>query len=95
MEITEIRVYPLSKEDSTLKAFASVTFDDAIVVTGIRVIDGSNGLFISMPQSKDNDGEYHDIVFPKSKEARTELQDAVIDAFMAEAKPKKKSYGKK
>ena len=94
MEITEVRVYPLSKEDSTLKAFASVTFDDAFVVTGIRVIEGSKGLFISLPQSKDNDGEYHDIAFPKTKELRGELVDAVITAFEEETKPKKK-YGKK
>ena len=94
MEITEVRIYPLSKEDSTLKAFASVTFDDAFVVTGIRVIEGSKGLFISLPQSKNNDGEYHDIAFPKTKELRDELVEAVISSYEEEAKPKKK-YGKK
>lgn len=90
MKITETRVFPLSKKDSTLKAFASITIDDAICITGIRIVEGKNGLFMSMPQSKDNDGEYHDIVYPITKEAREELEAAVLDAYDDAAKPKRK-----
>ena len=89
MKITDVRVYPLSKQDSNLKAFAAVTLDAAVCITGIRVVEGSNGLFISMPQSKDAEGEYHDIAFPISKEAREELTDAVLDAYKDADKPKK------
>ena len=90
MKITETRVFPLSKKDSNLKAFASVTIDDAICITGIRIVEGKIGLFMSMPQSKDNDGEYHDIAFPITKEAREELEAAVLDAYDDAAKPKRK-----
>lgn len=90
MKITETRVFPLSKKDSNLKAFASITIDDAICITGIRIVEGKNGVFMSMPQSKDNDGEYHDIVFPITKEAREELEAAVLDAYDDAAKPKRK-----
>lgn len=90
MKITEVRVFPLSKKDSTLKAFASITIDDAICITGIRIVEGKLGLFVSMPQSKDNEGEYHDVAFPITKEAREEIQDAVLDEYEAAAKPKRK-----
>ena len=90
MKITETRVYPLSNKDSNLKAFASITLDDAVCITGIRIVEGKMGLFVSMPQSKDNDGEYHDVAFPITKEAREEIQDAVLDAYDAAAKPKRK-----
>ena len=90
MKITEVRVFPLSKKDSNLKAFASITLEDAVCITGIRIVEGKMGLFVSMPQSKDNDGEYHDIAFPITKEAREEIQDAVLDAYEDAAKPKRK-----
>ena len=45
---------------------------------------------MSMPQSKDNEGEYHDIAFPITKEAREELEAAVLDAYDDAAKPKRK-----
>lgn len=90
MKITEARVYPLSNKDSNLKAFASITIDDVVCITGIRIIEGKNGLFMSMPQSKDNEGEYHDVAFPITKDAREAIQDAVLDEYEAAAKPKRK-----
>lgn len=90
MKITEVRVFPLSKKDSNLKAFASITIDDAVCITGIRIVEGKNGVFMSMPQSKDNEGEYHDIAFPITKEAREELEATVLDAYEDAAKPKRK-----
>lgn len=90
MKITEARVFLLGNKESTLKAFASITIDDAVCITGIRIIEGKNGLFISMPQSKDNDGEYHDVAFPITKDAREAIQDAVLDEYEAATKPKRK-----
>ena len=52
MEITEVRVFLKSSPDKKLKAYATVTFDNAFVVRNIKVIDGSSGLFIAMPSRK-------------------------------------------
>jgi stage V sporulation protein G len=38
--------------DKKLKAYATVTFDNAFVVRNIKVIEGSNNLFIAMPSRK-------------------------------------------
>ena len=81
MKVTDVRIYPISKKDSNLKAFASVTLDEVICITSICIVSGSKGLFISMPQSKVNDGEYHDIVFPLSAEARDILSQKIIAAY--------------
>ena len=53
MEITEVHIS--LKEEDKLKAFANVTFDDVFVIRGLKVIDGSNGLFVCMPSRKMND----------------------------------------
>ena len=52
MEITEIRVFLKEGQDKKLKAFTTVTFDNAFVVRNIKVIQGANGLFIAMPSRK-------------------------------------------
>ena len=52
MEITEIRVFPKEGQDKKLKAYTTVTFDNAFVVRNIKVIQGSSGLFIAMPSRK-------------------------------------------
>ena len=52
MEITEIRVFLREGQDKKLKAYTTVTFDNAFVVRNIKVIQGSSGLFIAMPSRK-------------------------------------------
>ncbi len=52
MEITEVKVFLKDSPDKKLKAYVTVTFDNAFVVRNIKVIDGANGLFIAMPSRK-------------------------------------------
>lgn len=52
MEITEVRVFLKDSPDKKLKAYATVTFDNAFVVRNIKVIEGGSGLFIAMPSRK-------------------------------------------
>ena len=52
MEVTEIRIFPKEGQDKKLKAYATVTFDNAFVVRNIKVIQGAGGLFIAMPSRK-------------------------------------------
>lgn len=88
MNITDVRVRIVKKDDSKLKAVASVTFDDCFVVHDIKVIEGNEGYFIAMPSRKTNDGEYKDIAHPIKTETREELIKVVLNAFEEEkAKP--------
>ena len=52
MEITEVRIFPKDSPDKKLRAYATVTFDNAFVVRNIKVIQGASGLFIAMPSRK-------------------------------------------
>lgn len=52
MEITEVRVSVRDGGNKKLKAYATVTFDDCFVVRNIKVIEGTNGLFVAMPARK-------------------------------------------
>ena len=63
--------------NSKIKAIADVSFEGGFRVTGIKVCQGSKGLFLGMPSNSytNSDGEkkYTDIFFPTTKEAREAL----------------------
>lgn len=72
-------------KDSPIKAIASATMDGMFVVKNLRVVDGSNGCFVAMPQEsytdKQGNTKYRDTFFPMTKQARTMLEAAVLSAF--------------
>jgi stage V sporulation protein G len=52
MEITEVRISLKDGQNTRLRAYATVTFDNAFVVRNIKVIEGRSGLFVAMPSRK-------------------------------------------
>ena len=84
MKITDIRIRLMENDDSRLKAVASVTIDDCIAIHDIKIVDGTDGYFVSMPSRKSSRGEYRDIVHPINNEARAELTNAVMEAYKLE-----------
>ena len=70
--------------DEKLKAVASITIDECFVVHDIKVINGRDGLFISMPNRKTPEGEYKDIVHRINTATREELKKTILDAYEAE-----------
>jgi len=71
------------ENDSSLKAFADVIFNGQLLVKGIRVADGRNGLFAGMPKSQGKDGRWYDTVRILDEELKQELQDRVLEAYNA------------
>jgi stage V sporulation protein G len=52
MKITEVRVKLLDNQPDKLRGFASITINNAMVVRDLKIIEGTNGLFIAMPSRK-------------------------------------------
>ena len=77
----DVRTYPIIEPKSNVMAFASVTINYMIAINGIRIIDGQNGLFAQMPQTRDNKGNFRDVAFPVTKELRAQLNDTVVGQY--------------
>jgi len=90
MKVTEAKVIKLDTQNS-LKGFASITLDEELVIKGLKIVDGKKGLFVSMPNEKGKDDKYYDTVFPLNKELRSDIEDAVLDAYDEAEDPKKSS----
>jgi stage V sporulation protein G len=73
------RVYKIDG-DEKLKAFVDVSLA-GVVVKGLRVVNGSNGLFLSMPRHQGKDGKWYETVYPATKEMRKQLSDLVLAAY--------------
>jgi len=80
MTVTDVRVRKIDGEGK-MRAVASITIDDEMVVHDIKIIEGDWGLFIAMPSKKGANGEYRDIAHPINSETRNRLQDMILEAY--------------
>lgn len=80
MEITDVRV-PKICDDDKMKAIVSITIDGEFAVHDIKLIDGSNGLFVAMPSKKLGKGEFRDIAHPLSSSTREVIKDAIFQEY--------------
>jgi stage V sporulation protein G len=82
MEITDVRVS--IRDEEKLKAFVTITFDDCFVVRGLKIIEGSEGLFVAMPSRRKRDGSFQDIAHPIHSDMRNRMEDQILDEYHAE-----------
>lgn len=79
--ITDVNVYPLAYSNNNTVALASVIVDNAVAVNSIAVKCSQEGeLYLQLPQKLNKaTGQYEDIFFPITKEARDELNSKIFD----------------
>ena len=63
-----------------VRAFFDLNTTEGFTIKGFKIIEGINGLFVSMPSQKGSDGEYYDSIYT-SKELREELNKLALDAY--------------
>ena len=80
MEITDIRIRKINLE-SKMKAVVSVTFDNCLVIHDIKVIEGSDKLFVAMPSRKTPEGEFKDIAHPINMDMRDKLEKGILEKY--------------
>lgn len=79
INITEVRIH--LREDAKLKAFASMTIDNCFVIQGMKLIHGSRGLFVAMPNRRRPDGLFQDICHPLDRQTRCEIETRILDEY--------------
>ena len=78
----DVKIHALRTNGPVL-ANASVDLNGCFAIRGVKVMNGSNGPFVSMPSYKSGN-EYRDVCFPCTKEFRQQFQQAVLDAYQQE-----------
>ncbi len=84
----KVSVTPMQNPEGCIKANASVIFNNAFKVTGIRIgISQKGNIFVSMPDYKtgrlDDNGRdiYQDIVYPVTRQLRQELYNEIVKEY--------------
>lgn len=80
MEITDVRVFPVDDNDK-LRAFVSVVIDNCFIISDIKVIEGPEGLFLSMPSKRTKNGTFRDIAHPLNAETREYMEARILPAY--------------
>ena len=79
MEITDVKVFPVQEEK--LKAFVSVVLDDCFMVNDIKIIQGRENRFISMPSRRKKNGDFKDVAHPLNNETRRMMEDRILAEY--------------
>lgn len=67
--------------NSKTKAFIDLKLDDTLVIKGLTLVNGDNGLFLSFPSTKGKDGKYYNSIYSLDKEWLKLLQDTCIKKY--------------
>ena len=85
-----VRMHPLDKEGSNVKAVGQIYIEDSFIINNINIIEGKKGLFVTMPSYKtkkvDEEGKaiYQDICYPVTRNFRDKLFASILDGYAAE-----------
>ena len=80
MTITDIKIRKIIPE-GRLRAVISITIDDQLAIHDIKVVQGDDRLFVAMPSRREENGVYRDIIHPISTNARSALENSIIEAY--------------
>jgi len=80
MELSVKRLVKFDGEGS-LKAYCDLAIGDQFLVKGLRVVQGKNGLFVSMPREQGKDQKWYDNVVLLTDKAKTDVNRVVLDAY--------------
>src|SRR5512136_416610 len=80
LNITDIRITKI-EGDEKLRAFAAIILDGCFLVGDLRIVEGEEGYFVSMPSKRKRDGSFKDIAYPLNNEAREFIERQVLLAY--------------
>jgi len=83
LEITDVQITlpKLYDCNEKLKCFANIIFNGIFIVKNLRVIEGTKGFFVVMPNQKKKDGSFQDIAHPLNDNFRRTIDDKVLEAY--------------
>lgn len=82
LKITSCQVFPLREPMGKTKALARCMLNEQIQLTGLRIVDGCNGLFVAFPNDPSYKGDdYRSIYYPVTRELREHIENTLIEKY--------------
>lgn len=84
LAVTSVQVWPFKEGPSLghMKGLAQIVLNDQLVIRGLRIMDGTNGLFVSYPNDPFYKGEeYRSVCNPITRQLREHIENCVLEKF--------------
>lgn len=81
MKVTEVKIKKNEDKGSKLKAAAEVVIDNEFVIHRLGIVEGKEGLFVTMPSIKNSKNEFKDICHPITRECRKKIEESVLAEY--------------
>ena len=81
LDIKIIKIHRLPQAESRIKAFVDLGVNDAILIKGLRVVQGKNGLFVSMPTEQGKNERWYERVRCMNQNVRSLIAHKVLEAY--------------
>ncbi|GHV11747.1 hypothetical protein AGMMS49938_03020 [Fibrobacterales bacterium] len=79
---TSVQVFTVKGTEGKTKAFAKIVLNGQIMLTGLRVVLGTNGYFVAYPNDPYFKGEeFHSIYYPIEKKFRDHVEQCVLEKY--------------
>ena len=82
IKIEVSRLHKLDGAGAT-KAFVDLAIEDSLIIKGVRVVEGKEGLFVAMPREEGRDGKWYSVAVPLKREIKDEIERMVLEAYGA------------
>ena len=86
LAVTDVKVFPLPdwRKTGPMKAIADVVLNDQLVLRGLRVMDGVNGLYIGYPVDPFcRDDDYKLMYHPVTRQLKEHIENCVLEMYHA------------
>ena len=82
MIVTNVKIKKVDGDKlDRLKAYVDITLDESLVIHGLKLMQGEQGLFVAMPSRKMRNEEYKDIVHPICPDLRNYITKVVEEEY--------------
>lgn len=87
LAVTNVQVFPFkegTRMGHNMKALAQVVLNDQLLIRGLRVMEGENGLYVGYPIDPFFKGdEYRSVVCPITRILREHIENCVLEKYQA------------
>jgi stage V sporulation protein G len=80
IDVKVIKIHRLP-QDGRVKAFVDLGINDALLIKGIRIVEGKKGLFVSMPTEQGKNERWYERVRCLNQDIRQLIAQKVLEAY--------------
>lgn len=90
LSVTQVQVFPFKEGPSMghIKGYAKITLNDQFQISGLRIMESENGLYVAYPNDPFYKGEdYCSVCFPITRQLREHIETCVLEKYQASLDP--------